>query len=53
MKLKQRQLAVLVLAVSAHGLLLAQQRPAYLDTHLSPAPRTVRRLACWLMNRWC
>src|ERR1035437_2153460 len=38
MKLKQRPLAVFVLVVSTQGL-LAQQGPAYLDTHLSPEQR--------------
>src|ERR1019366_9126488 len=38
MKLKQRPLAVFVLVVSTQGL-LAQQGPAYLDTHLLPEQR--------------
>ena len=38
MKLKQRPLAVFVLVVSIQGL-LAQQGPAYLDTHLLPEQR--------------
>ncbi len=59
MKLKQRQLAAFILAVSIHGLLLAQQGPAYLDTHLSPEQRatdlvhrmTLKEKASQLVNQ--